>query len=112
MERSTQVQSFTLQHSQLSPRFFSRIFCLFVLMVSAFPALAQVTGAIYTSTGSGTTVNGNLYDAKTSVYLNGGPQNKNDPGLGPDGEYYYQVTDPSGAVLLSADDVSCRVVVV
>ena len=81
-------------------------------MVSAFPALAQVTGAIYTSTGTGTTVNGNLYDAKTSVYLNGGPQNKNDPGLGPDGEYYYQVTDPSGAVLLSADDVSCRVVVV
>jgi hypothetical protein len=46
------------------------------------------------------------------VYLNGGPQNRNDPGLVPDGHYYFQVTDPSGAVLLSSDDVACRIVVV
>src|SRR5260370_25282186 len=35
-----------------------------------------------------------------------------DPGLVPDGTYYFQVTDPSGAVLLSQDDISCRQVVV
>jgi hypothetical protein len=84
----------------------------FVMLVSALPALAQVNGAIYTTTSTGTTVNGNLYDAKTGVYLNGGPQNSKDAGLVPDGSYYFQVTDPSGAVLLSADDVSCRQVVV
>ena len=84
----------------------------FVMLVSALPALAQVNGAIYTTTSTGTTVNGNLYDAKTGVYLNGGPQNSKDAGLVPDGSYYFQVTDPSGAVLLSADDVPCRQVVV
>lgn len=73
---------------------------------------AQVSGAIFTSTSTGTTVNGNLYDSKSDVYLNGGPQNTKDPGLVPDGTYYFQVTDPSGAVLLSKDDISCRQVVV
>jgi len=46
------------------------------------------------------------------VYLNGGPQNKKDAGLQPDGTYYFQVTDPSGATLLSADNIACREVVV
>src|SRR5258708_3765533 len=86
--------------------------CLFLLLASALPALGAVNGAIFTTTFTGTTVNGNLYDAKTSVYLNGGPQNHSDPGLVPDTNYYFQVTDPSGAVLLSADDISCRVVAV
>src|SRR5579863_1570296 len=84
----------------------------FVLFVSVLPAVAQVNGAIFTTTSTGTTVNGNLYSVKTSVYLNGGPQNSKDPGIQPDGTYYFQVTDPSGAVLLSADDISCRQVVV
>jgi choice-of-anchor A domain-containing protein len=86
--------------------------CWFLLLASTLPAFAQVNGSIFTTTNSGTTVNGNIYDAKTSVYLGGGPQNKNDAGLQPDGTYYFQVTDPSGAVLLSADDISCRQVVV
>src|SRR5438874_9949560 len=82
-------------------------------MVFTAPAWGQVNGAIYTTTSGGTTVNGNIYDAKADVYLNGGPQNKQDPGLVPDGVlYYFQVTDPSGAVLLSLDDISCRQVVV
>ena len=34
------------------------------------------------------------------VYINGGPQNEDTQGL-PDGTYYFQVTNPSGAVLLS-----------
>jgi len=76
------------------------------------PAYAQVNGAIYTTTATGTTVNGNIYANKTDVYLSGGPQNKKDPGLSPDGFYYFQVTDPSGAVLLSKDDITCRVVYV
>jgi hypothetical protein len=42
------------------------------------------------------------------VYLTGGPQNHNNPGLVPNGLYYFQVTDPSGAVLLSTDPISCR----
>jgi hypothetical protein len=66
-------------------------------------ASASVSSAIFTTTAGGTTVNGNIYAAKTDVYLNGGPQNTKDPGLVLDGQYYFMVTDPSGAVLLSHD---------
>lgn len=41
------------------------------------------------------------------MYLNGGPQNANGPGL-PEGLYYFQVTDPSGGTLLSTDNAVCR----
>jgi hypothetical protein len=75
-------------------------------------ASAGVNGAIYTTNFDRTTVNGNIYPSKDAVYLSGGPQNTKDPGLVPDGLYYFQVTDPSGAVLLSTDDVTCRQVVV
>jgi len=55
-------------------------------------------------------VNANIYDAKEDVYLDGGP-GPNAPqhaaGL-PDGNYYFQVTDPSGKTLLSTDPVLCR----
>jgi hypothetical protein len=85
--------------------------CFTILAMSS--AFAAVNGAIYTTNSTGTKVNGNLYPAKTAVYLNGGPQNTSDPGLTPGSGstpayYYFQVTDPSGAVLLSADDISCR----
>ncbi len=83
-----------------------------VITLLAGVAAAAVGGAIYTTTSTGTTVNGNIYANKADVYLNGGPQNAHDPGLVPDGTYYFQVTDPSGAVLLSLDDISCRAVVV
>lgn len=72
---------------------------------------AQLTGAIYTTINDGTGVDENNYYAKEDVYLNGGPQNDNGPGL-PDGTYYYQVTDPSGATLLSTDMAVCRQLVV
>jgi hypothetical protein len=66
---------------------------------------AGPSGAIFTTNAEGTWVNGNVYDNKAQVYLNGGPK-PNAPctaaGL-PDGEYYFQVTDPSGSTLLSAD---------
>lgn len=77
-------------------------------------AIAQVSmnGKIYTSNSDGTTVNGNIYATKDQVYVNGGPQHEQQNGISPDGTYYFQVTDPSGAVLLSSDDITCRQLVV
>src|SRR5436190_16125940 len=86
------------------------ICCLTALAMSS--AFAAVNGAIYTTNNTGAKVNGNLYASKADVYLNGGPQNQQDPGLVPDGTYYFMVTDPSGSTLLSLDDISCRQVVV
>ncbi len=96
----------------------SRVLLTFVLALAvAVPFLTKTrgtaaapdnfSGAIYTSTGDGTTVNSNMYDQKSDVYLNGGPQNCNGGGL-PDGDYYFQVTNPNGDVLLSTDPASCR----
>jgi hypothetical protein len=44
------------------------------------------------------------------VYLNGGPGAHGKPGSAglPDGDYYFQVTDPNGQTLLSTDPVSNR----
>jgi len=73
----------------------------------AIPAMAQFSGAIDTTTVSGGLVNVNLFTDKSQVYINGGPQNPNPAGL-PPGTYYFQVTDPSGKVLLSDDPAACR----
>jgi hypothetical protein len=86
-------------------------FALFVAVIFASPGWAGgVSGAIFTTTFDGSVVNANLYDSKCRVYLDGGP-GPNAPakaaGL-PDGDYYFQVTDPSGSKLLSADAVSNR----
>lgn len=71
---------------------------------------AAPSGAIFTTTANGSRVNENIYTSKCEVYLDGGP-GANAPakaaGLA-DGEYYFQVTDPSGKVLLSTDPVSNR----
>jgi len=83
-----------------------------ILMLAAMTAVsyAAPSGAIFTTNASGTVVNGNVYDDKYDVFLNGGPQ-PNAPctaaGL-PDGDYYYQVTNPSGALLLSTDSITNR----
>src|SRR5438477_13207623 len=90
--------------------FFAVVVCLGVMMSA--PAWAAISGSIFTTTVSGGTVNGNLYSIKSDVYLNGGPQNTSSAGLSPDGLYYFQVTDPSGATLLSTDLVQCRVLIV
>lgn len=73
--------------------------------------LAQFHGAIYDTDHTSIPVNQNSYTDKLEVYLNGGPQNDNANGL-PLGVYYFQVTDPSGAVLLSTDPAVCRQVLV
>src|SRR5436305_1663946 len=83
--------------------------CLVMTASGAF-ATQPVTGAIFTSTADGTTVNGNIYDHCCDVFLNGGPglHAKCDAAGLPDGDYYFQVTDPSGATLLSSDDIEQR----
>jgi hypothetical protein len=94
-----------------SPRNLTLIAASVVVLAGAIwwgrPISAAFNGAIYTSTFDGQIVNQNLYPSKDAVYLNGGPQNLNGKGL-PNGEYYFQVTTPSGAKLLSTDNLVCR----
>lgn len=81
-------------------------------------AAPPLSGAIFTTDYQGNIVNGNTkYESKcglTGVWLDGGP-GPNAPqtaaGL-PDGDYYFQVTDPSGKKLLSTDAVQSRCVTV
>jgi len=67
-------------------------------------------GAIFTTLEDGSRVNANIYEAMEDVYLDGGPpQNAPSGAAGlPEDDYYFQVTDPSGKVLLSLDPVKCR----
>jgi len=81
-----------------------------LLALGATSHAGPLAGAIFTTTIDGDRVNANLYPAKEDVYLDGGP-GQNAPGLSaalPAGDYYFQVTDPSGKVLLSTDDIACR----
>ena len=76
---------------------------------------AQLSGAIFTTTPNGAIVNENVhYNLKQDVFLSGGPGPNAPPGAAglPPGEYYFQVTDPSGAKLLSTDSARNRCVVV
>lgn len=67
-------------------------------------------GAIFTTIATGARVDANIYAAKEDVYLDGGPGMNAPPGAAalPEGNYYFQVTDPSGHVLLSSDAIACR----
>ena len=58
----------------------------------------------------GSAVNKNIYVAKTDVYLDGGPSGGSPVHAAAlaEGDYYFQVTDPSGKTLLSTDDITCR----
>ena len=83
--------------------------------VASAPALANVSGAIWTTLQNADEVDGNIYAAKEDVYLNGGPgkgAGTNAPGLSPQGTYIFMVTDPSGKTLLSQDPAACRQVTV
>jgi hypothetical protein len=79
--------------------------------VGAIQAAPPLPGAIFTTTEDGSIVNENVrYQKKEDVYLDGGPGPNAPPtaaGL-PEGDYYFQVTDPSGKDLLSTDHISCR----
>jgi hypothetical protein len=63
------------------------------------PVCESLSGAIFTTDKDGNHVNQNLYEAKADVYLQGGPDQQG--AHLPDGTYYYRVTDPSGATVLS-----------
>jgi hypothetical protein len=89
-----------------------------LLVGAVAQAAPPLSGAIFTTDKNGTIVNGNTkYLSKcgnTGVYLDGGP-GPNAPRTAaslPDGNYYFQVTDPSGKVLLSTDPVRERCITV
>jgi len=102
-------------------RFFAGIVTILVIPIAAVAIImilavvggvtAPLSGAIFTTTADGGIVNENVhYGNKIDVYLDGGPgphAPRTAAGL-PDGNYYFQVTDPSGAVLLSEDPTKCR----
>lgn len=77
---------------------------------TALSAAAQVPGAVFTTDAAG--VEGDSFATGPEVYLAGGPG----PSAGcggsglADGLYYFQVTDPAGATLLSGDRLPQRVV--
>ena len=94
-------------------RFAAAVLPLFLLTMGTGCLLAGnggVSGAIFTTLSDGGAVNANHFESKCAVYLDGGP-GPNAPakaaGLA-DGDYYFQVTDPSGKQLLSTDPVSNR----
>jgi hypothetical protein len=94
-----------------------RIFSITVILTACLASLivpgavAATPGAIFTTAVDGSIVNANVqYATKCDVYLNGGPGNNAPAGAAglPEGDYYFQVTDPSGQTLLSTDVVANR----
>jgi hypothetical protein len=89
------------------------LFALLIVISQTSPveAAAPLPGAIFTTVADGTIVNANTqYVSKCAVYLDGGPGPKapaQAAGL-PSGDYFFQVTDPSGETLLSTDVVNNR----
>jgi hypothetical protein len=80
-----------------------------ILLIGSALAHAP-SGAIFTTVADGSEVNLNLFPSKEAVYLDGGPgpgAPQHAAGLD-DGRYVFQVTDPSGKVLLSTDEANCR----
>jgi hypothetical protein len=93
-------------------RLHARTFALALAIALALASTGQagLSGAIFTTDATGTFVNGNVYESATDVYLNGGPGvNKSCTAASlPDGDYFFQVTDPSGQDLLSSDSIDDR----
>jgi len=83
-----------------------------VMAVPIVAAGGGLPGAIFTTTVNGSRVNANIYETKEDVYLDGGPGLNAPQGAAglPDGDYYFQVTDPSGKVLLSVDPIASRTI--
>jgi cysteine-rich repeat protein len=80
------------------------------LSTDSTESAVAVSGAIFTTTSDGSRVNANIYPSKSAVYLDGGPGDgapASAAGL-PAGDYYFQVTDPSGHTLLSQDAITNR----
>lgn len=87
---------------------------LFVVALAIASSSAWAGGAVRTVNKVGQLPSSNAFAAKADVYLSGGAQVLGDcqsPGL-PDGEYYFQVTDPAGSCLLTNDSIDERRVLV
>jgi hypothetical protein len=84
---------------------------LAMAVLPALPAAADApSGAIFTTLPDGSEVTFNIYSSRDDVYLVGGPgpgAPQTAAGLD-DGTYVFQITDPSGKVLLSTDAARCR----
>src|SRR4051812_29981340 len=84
---------------------------LATFLTASAQAAPPLSGAIFTTFPDGSIVNANVqYTSKCQVYLDGGPGPNAPAGAAglPAGDYYFQVTDPSGKKLLSTDSVSNR----
>jgi hypothetical protein len=66
---------------------------------TSLQAAPPLPGAVFTTDSTCSGVDLNIYGAKSEVYLDGGPSHPGAASL-PDGNYYVQVTDPSGACVL------------
>jgi hypothetical protein len=72
---------------------------------TALRAVPPLPGAIFTTNSDCSGVDLNIYASKDAVYLNGGPAHPGAASL-PDGSYFVQVTDPSGACVLGTSGAS------
>ncbi len=77
---------------------------LFFLALAVCTPLCAQSGAVFTTDKDGNVVNGNKYSKPEDVFLRVS-------GL-PDDDYYFQVTNTSGTVLLSSDALGARCVTV
>jgi hypothetical protein len=83
-----------------------------VLGLGAAIAAQGNSGNVFVTTSAGVVPEGGLFASVQAPYLNAGPRgnakcSSSSGGLA-DGEYYFQVTDPSGRMLLSSDAVQDR----
>jgi hypothetical protein len=67
---------------------FSGFLTALTVATCSIALFASVNGAIFTTTASGTAVNANIYDSKSDVFLNGGPQNDHGSLLEPSDALY------------------------
>lgn len=67
-------------------------------------------GAVFTTMPDGMVITNGEFSAREAVHICGGaePNAAAGPAGLPAGDYYFQVTDPSGLKLLSEDDIECR----
>src|SRR5262245_60637458 len=90
--------------------FWTALFLLSIALQYAAAMAPQralaLSGAIYTSNFDGTVINKNHYDTKPDVYLTGGPC-QGGSHLDP-GDYYFEVSNPNTAALLSTDAIGNR----
>lgn len=113
---SRPIKESNVKPSNLSVRLIlPAVFALVLLAAGVLVAVAAppVKGAVFTTNGQCNQVNGNIYENKWDVYINGGPKKPGAAGL-PDGEYYVRVTQPNGKLLGtsigSANDTPVQVV--